>query len=297
MDSSGERCEWGNRAKEQGFGRRQHEPRQPCGIMARVSARCGPRRGTQAGSGRRRRLSRAVGATRPTLRRHAAVVMAVSASVYSMDRGYARYVVHTSPVDLSHPSAAFGPASDLRVLRELAADATPRSGRRIAHQAGVAHSTALRVLDRLVAEGVVVELDAGRARLFSLNEDHVLAPAIRGIAGARELLLDRMRDEIGRWSVSPRAALVFGSAARGDGGPASDIDLLLVRDGNGTDAVWREQLDGLAERVRAWSGNHLGVVEMAPGELMEAVALVDEVRRDGIELTDGALRVFGAASP
>lgn len=198
-------------------------------------------------------------------------------------------------MDLSNPSAAFGPSSDLRVLRALATDSTPRSGRRIAGAAGVAHSTALLVLDRLVREGVALELDAGRARLFHLNDEHVLAGPIRELAAARERLLDRMRDHLAQWAVAPGAALVFGSAARGDGGPSSDVDLLLIRHVDPMDRVWRTQVDDLADRVRAWSGNHLGVVEMTPAELGGATTLVESVRRDGIELTEGALRVIGSA--
>jgi predicted nucleotidyltransferase len=204
-----------------------------------------------------------------------------------------RFIVHNRPVDLSDPAAAFGPSRDRAILRALAVDLQPRSGRRLAVEAGVAHSTALRVLDRLVREGVVIELDAGRARLFRLNPDHVLAPCVIALATARDLLIERLRAEIATWSLPPVAALMFGSAARGDGDAESDVDVLLVRSGAVADRdEWGRQVDRLAERVRAWTGNHLGVVQLAPAALTSEQGLVAVVRSEGIELTDGAFRAL-----
>jgi hypothetical protein len=215
--------------------------------------------------------------------------------LYSVNRTYARFIVHNRPVDLSDPTAAFGPSRDRAVLRALAVDLQPRSGRRLAADAGIAHSTALRVLDRLVREGVAIELDAGRARLFRLNPDHVLAPCVIALATARDLLIERLRAEIATWSLPPAAALMFGSAARGDGDAESDVDVLLLRPRAIADRdEWGRQVDGLAERVRAWSGNHLGVVELEPDSVPAEAALIAAVRAEGIELTDGAL---GALRP
>lgn len=117
----------------------------------------------------------------------------------------------------------------------------------------------------------------------------------------------------------PLYASVFGSAARGDGGPESDIDLLLVhpplpgeRRPTGvsrdvvqqlTDAVgefavtstdrdaaqlWEAQVDQLRGKVQAWTGNPLQVVDLSFYEWRkprgELHSLIGEISRDGVEL-------------
>ncbi|MDQ2743077.1 MAG: nucleotidyltransferase domain-containing protein [Chloroflexota bacterium] len=90
--------------------------------------------------------------------------------------------------------------------------------------------------------------------------------------------------------VVPIHASVFGSAARGDGDPKSDIDLFIVRpkDIDGDDAVWREQLAHLATSVRRWTGNHVGITEIAEMEISRLHAdeppIVAELKQDAVLL-------------
>ena len=79
--------------------------------------------------------------------------------------------MHTPTVNLARPFQSLTPARDMEVLRALALSDVPRTGRRLAVDAGVAHSTALRILDRLETEGIVYSETAGAARVFRLNDD------------------------------------------------------------------------------------------------------------------------------
>lgn len=110
---------------------------------------------------------------------------------------------------------------------------------------------------------------AGRAYLYSLNREHLLAPAVELMAGARWELVERLRAEIGRWSIPTFHASFFGSGARGEGNSRSDIDLLVVRkNGFGSEeAVWRQQLDELAVQVWNWTGNHASLIELSEADL------------------------------
>ena len=152
-------------------------------------------------------------------------------------------------------------------------------------QAGVS-----RVLKRLVEQGVVDVQEARPALLFNLNRDHLFAPAILLIANARGELLKRLSESIQAWSVEPVHASVFGSAARGDGGTESDIDLFVVRPNHidEDDTVWRSQIESLAENVYRWSGNRAGISEISQRELArlrrEEPPIVDELRSDAIAL-------------
>jgi len=148
------------------------------------------------------------------------------------------------------------------------------------------------VLNRLSEHGLVDRQEAGRALLFTLNREHLAAPAVTLLAGMRAELVQRLRRSIESWSVVPIHASVFGSAARGDGDTKSDIDLFIVRpkDIDDDDPVWRQQLDRLATSVRRWTGNHAGIVEVAE---MEIPRLREEAPPIVAELKDDAVQLFG----
>ena len=95
---------------------------------------------------------------------------------------------------------------------------------------------------------------------------------------------------VARWATPPFHASLFGSAARGDGNAASDIDVLVVRpkDIEAEDPRWRGQLDELADRVFSWTGNHAGMVELEeagiPRLLEDPPPVIEEIAEQGIDL-------------
>jgi predicted nucleotidyltransferase len=103
-------------------------------------------------------------------------------------------------------------------------------------------------------------------------------------------LIQRLRATVDSWRTPPAHASLFGSAARGDGDTGSDIDLFIVRpaEADADDPSWSEQVDGLAELVRAWTGNNAGIVEVSADELDELrgdpPSVIAELRRDAIDL-------------
>jgi len=194
-------------------------------------------------------------------------------------------------MDLARPYAVVSSTLDPGVLALLAGTSRPLTGREIARLLGrPSHSGVIAALDRLVVQGLVEREEAGRAFLFTLNRDHLAAPAIELLADLRSELLRRIRDSIGAWAVQPEHLSLFGSAARGDGGTESDIDLFVVRGKaiERQDALWREQLDLLARRIEGWTGNPARIVEVEQAELAllrkERPPIVDELRADAITL-------------
>lgn len=115
------------------------------------------------------------------------------------------------------------------------------------------------MLDRLVEEGLVHRAEAGRSFLYTLNREHLLAPAVEVMAEARWKLVESLRELIGGWESPTFHASLFGSAARGDGNSTSDIDLLVVRrtEIDSEDGAWSRQLDELADQVWRWTGRGL----------------------------------------
>lgn len=193
-------------------------------------------------------------------------------------------------MNVSKPFTALSSGVDADVLVVLAGSTKPRSGRELARHAGRSNTGVQHVLGRLVDHGIVTRQEAGRTFLYSLNRDHLLAPAVEQMAGARAELVRRLRAAIGSWETPAVHASLFGSAARGDGDVHSDIDLLIVRpvDVDPDDAEWRGQIDRLADLVRRWTGNHAGIAEIPEGELprlrKDQPPVAEEVREDAVDL-------------
>lgn len=171
-------------------------------------------------------------------------------------------------MDLGEPMVSVVPGVTGSVLAVLARAGEPLTGRAIAQmvkpsasQKGVANA-----LGRLVTAGLVTRVDKGRAALFSLNRDHVAAAPVIALAHLRGHILERLADQIRRWASKPMSVTVFGSFARGDGGPDSDIDVLVVRPASRGEE-WLQQLAGLASDGRRWTGNAINIVEIGEEDL------------------------------
>ncbi|HSZ13025.1 MAG TPA: nucleotidyltransferase domain-containing protein [Solirubrobacteraceae bacterium] len=90
-------------------------------------------------------------------------------------------------------------------------------------------------------------------------------------------------------------AALFGSVARGEATPNSDLDLLVVRPAGCApdEPVWQEQLSRLQMLASSWTGNDARVLEFGEEELADEAPrqVLLDVARDGIELY-GTLRVL-----
>jgi hypothetical protein len=231
-------------------------------------------------------------------------------------------------VDLQDPTRCIAPSLDTAILAVLAAAGNALTVGEVAARSSRGSEVGIRQsMARLVEQGVVKATVMGRNRVHELNADHVAAPIARLLANLRVELWQRMRADLARWNPKPSFACVFGSAARHDGGPGSDIDVLLVhppfpgekrrkrpprqsiteavRDGIDWLAIppvqnergvqrWHTQVDRMHTLVRNWSGNPLQVVDVSAFEWTDRdhrIALFDEVRRDAVILVGTGLSV------
>jgi predicted nucleotidyltransferase len=194
-------------------------------------------------------------------------------------------------MDLSRPWLLIRSPIDLEALVVLCGTTRPLTGREVARLVMEGSQPTVNASLRRLAElGLVNAEEAGNAYLYTLNRDHLGAPAIELIARIRTELVRRLREEVDRWEIGPEHVSMFGSAARGDGDTRSDIDLLVVRPASTDedDADWRRQLHRLSAQVRSWTGNDLGLSEVSAGEVRrwrrQRPLAVDEIRRDAITI-------------
>jgi predicted nucleotidyltransferase len=174
---------------------------------------------------------------------------------------YGRYSVH---MDVSRPYTAVCPTLDGDVLEVLAGTTMALTGRQVALLTGrKSHSGVLSVLNRLAEHGLVSRIELNRAYLFTLNRDHLAAPAVEILVGMRKALLEEIRNVIDDWPITPFHVSLFGSAARGDGDTRSDFDLLVVRPDSvdEDESAWRSQIDDLVDLIRRRTGNHVSAIE------------------------------------
>lgn len=134
---------------------------------------------------------------------------------------------------LRHPlTGLLGSAGNVRVLRALAMDRAPQSAPQLAATAGLTPQGTRGVLNALVRQRLVKAHGSGRTLLYELNDEHPLASSLASLFQDEQSrwdgLLSSIRDVLERQGAAVSAAWLYGSVARGEDSPASDVDIALV---------------------------------------------------------------------
>ena len=148
-----------------------------------------------------------------------------------------------------------------------------------------------KALIRLTDQGIVIAEARHHATLYQLNRRHLAAPAIVALVGQREEFLTRLGAALGELDPAPIYAALFGSAARGEMRPDSDIDVFIVR----SDTLvgeprerWDDAVHAVADDASAWTGNDTRMLEMSHDEVSRALArhdpLLASIQDEGIRL-------------
>lgn len=235
-------------------------------------------------------------------------------------------------MDLTDPTRSVTATLDGPVLAVLAQSGKPLTAGEVTGQMPRGSEVGVRrSLARLVEQGIVHAEMMGRNLVHELNRDHIAADIAVQLAGLRLELWQRLRRALGSWNPKPVYGYVFGSAARGDGGPDSDIDVLLVHppfpgdsdprrrsnrlggqiagvtaelwEGRLSErqaAKWHRQVDAIHSQVRAWTGNPLQALEMSTLDWADherrGSTLWQEIIRDGIKVAEPPPNLIAALS-
>jgi predicted nucleotidyltransferase len=188
-------------------------------------------------------------------------------------------------MDLGNAVMDVIPSMEGRVLQVLARTYEPLSGTRVAKFIPSATREGVRLaLNRLVAAGLVDARPVPPAIVFTANREHLLWPAIAQLMSDVDQVVHLLRKRISTTIIREVAATgesdrvsaaLFGSVARDDARPDSDVDLLIVMpDELGEDAT--EQLvAALIDDVQAATGNHCNVYAATRSRFDHLVAAHD----------------------
>ena len=176
-------------------------------------------------------------------------------------------------MDFVRPLQAVIPGVQGRLLAVLAQAGSPLTLRTLADLAGVSPAQASRVLPRLVNLGLVERSDFPPAALFSLIRENLAARAVLNLVDLRASFLVELRLLCTALDPPPVSVVLYGSLARGEAGPESDIDVLVVRpvDVVEDDETWGTSLSSWVEKIEILSGNQVNLLEVSEKEITSLI--------------------------
>lgn len=189
-----------------------------------------------------------------------------------------------------HPlTAVLGTGGNVRLLRVLAEHGGPLGTTRLADEARMSAVGARAALAALAAQGIVKILGTGHAQLYVLDDAHPFASPLKSLFFRERERWDDLLDALRAVFSSARdvkAAWLYGSAARGEDQPDSDLDVAVVMEATDTAAAadaLRSEVQALEDRF----GVSVSLVALSPGDILgkaENDAWWAGLVRDGLAL-------------
>ncbi len=144
----------------------------------------------------------------------------------------------------------------------------PLSVAQLAADSGLTTRGARFVLDSLVSQGVVSVLGQPRSQLYTVATRHPLAAALKALFEEERARWTALQDDLRDGLAAQEdigAAWLYGSVARGEDEPGSDVDIVLVLNEGTLDAAQRvrDELQALGDRLNL----HFSTVVLTPAEL------------------------------
>ncbi len=171
-------------------------------------------------------------------------------------------------------TAILGTGGNVRVLRVLARHGGALAAAQLAEGSGLTLAGARRSVEGLASQGIVTVMGGARSSLFALNHTHPLAGALTTLFEAEhdqwESLSRQLRSTLAKFDLV-KAAWLYGSTARGEDRPGSDVDIAIAVDGDieRTAQAVRDAMHPLEDRYHA----AISIVALTPTDI--------QVRADG----------------
>lgn len=163
-----------------------------------------------------------------------------------------------------------GTDANVRVLRELSQHGGLLSSPSLASQSGLSRASAWVALASLEGIGIVSSKGTGKARLYQFNYNHPLATSLAAVFEEEAVRYSNIRTAIAEAasSIHPKAVAVwiYGSVARGEDGPDSDLDLAVVSLAENLESALKEIREALVAKAEKFGFNP-SVVGLAPEDV------------------------------
>ncbi len=162
-----------------------------------------------------------------------------------------------------------GQVSKVKILRFLINSQAQLNGREIAKSVGLSHVKVHAALKDLSEHGLVNVRSVGKSLIYWLNEEHFLVRDILGpIFGKEARLFSYISKIILKESTSslPLTMILFGSFAKENASPNSDIDIFLVYPENKNRSAIAKELTEAEKKITLFFGNYLSSIPMKIGE-------------------------------
>jgi len=186
------------------------------------------------------------------------------------------------------PFGGIIPGARGAVLAALLRTGAPLTGRQIHGLLSDDYSlwTVQEALKTLALLGIVETQTIGRAGVHTINEQHAAVAPLRALLDPVTALRDAVSSVTGK-DVS--AVILFGSIARGEARPGSDIDLVVI-----APPGWDKRAE-LEDSVRTRLGNECDVLVFTEAEFDRLATtgepVVADILQDGVPLIGAKLRV------
>lgn len=184
-------------------------------------------------------------------------------------------------------------AAYLSCLRHLKNQAD-LSGRELAKLSGVSQFKIRTVLDDLSRQGLLKKRLSGRSHLYAFNKHHFLAEKIALLLEIEENFFSFLGTWImNRMDRKPISIILFGSMARGEERPDSDMDLLFIYRRIDSEANLVEKINEALSDSLEYFGNRLAPVLTTPASFQKAIKNRDpfflHILKEGITLKGAAM--------
>ena len=186
-------------------------------------------------------------------------------------------------MDFAFPLSAAVPGVHGRVLAVLARSGLPQTGKRIAEMAGTSVEQTRQVLLRMSESGLVESRRAGQAVLYESNPRHLLWPSIERLVieadqalwAVKRRVSMKIDDLVASADAARVTAALFGSVARGDARPDSDVDILLITPDEFAEFLVEALVLGVIREVEAATGNDCNIYQVSRERFDELVQYRD----------------------
>ena len=189
----------------------------------------------------------------------------------------------------------FSASSHLPILRALQYSREGMSGRAIAREAFINHQACAVAVKNLEALGILRRQGSGKTQLIRLNfENHLVKNSLLPLLRQEREFSKKVKNEIAETFKGDALAItLFGSAARGQDMPGSDIDALLLVDESRKKNILNRATAYSAVFIRQY-GVRLSPVVMTIAEAKRRIKrsdpLLKNILSEGIDLLPQKLR-------